>query len=222
MIFMKTTDTYDPGVPDESADSLGWKQEGLLMEQSEAFLGLLQRRGILVDDQIDDEARRRSIKDRKRKTYHNTLLMLQNYRNISWALESFPEEIAEELDRPLESLDALLSLLDTEIIFGNYRLESRLQSVQKSRLLLDRINDALTVLKKKPKDGPILYKVIYETFIAPEHLTIAELVYRLNISARHYYRLRSQAINVLALRLWSAPAEELDSWLEVLTLLELR
>ena len=206
---MKPQPTYD-------------QQEGLLLEQSEAFLGLLQRRGILVDEQIDDEARRRAQMDRKRKTYHNTLLMLQNYRNISWALECFPEEIAEELDRPLESLDALLSLLDTEIVFGNYRLECRLQSVQKSRLLLDRVNDALTVLKKKPKNGLILYKVIYETFIAPESLTHGELLYRLNISSRHYYRLRSQAINVLSLRLWAAPAEELDSWLEVLTLLELR
>jgi len=35
------------------------------------------------------------------------------------------------------------------------------------------------------------------------------------------YRLRSQAFNILSLRLWAAPAEELDSWLEVLTLLEM-
>jgi hypothetical protein len=222
MIIMKATNTYEPGVPGKPQAFWGGEQESQLLEQSEAFLGLLQRRGILEDGQIDDEARRKADMDRKRKTYHNTLLMLQNYRNISWALESFPEEIAVELVRPLESLDALLSMLDTEIVFGNYRLESRLQSVQKSRLLLDRINDALTMLKKKPKVGPMLYKVIYETFIAPEYLTIAELVYRLNISPRHYYRLRSQAINVLSLRLWSAPAEELDSWLEVLTLLELR
>ena len=219
---MKPQPTYDPGVPEKPKAFWGGEQEGLLLEQSEAFLGLLQRRGILVDERIDDEARRRAQQDRKRKTYHNTLLMLQNYRNISWALECFPAQIAEELDRPLENLDALLSLLDTEIVFGNYRLESRLQSVQKSRLLLDRINDALTVLQKKPKNGPMLYKVIYETFIAPDSLTHGELLYRLNISSRHYYRLRSQVINVLSLRLWAAPAEELDSWLEVLTLLELR
>jgi len=33
--------------------------------------------------------------------------------------------------------------------------------------------------------------------------------------------LRSQAFNILSLRLWAAPAEEWDSWLEVLTLLEM-
>lgn len=37
---------------------------------------------------------------------------------------------------------------------------------------------------------------------------------------QHYYRLRTQAINIIALRLWSAPAGEIDSWLEVLTILE--
>jgi len=198
------------------------QQEVLLLEQSEAFLGFLQRRGILEDGQIDDEARRRAAMDKKRRTYHNTLLMLQNYRNIIWALESFPTHIAEELDRPLENMDALLSLMDAEIAFGNYKLETRMQSIQRSRLLLDRINDALTVLQTKPKDGPVLYRVIYETYITPENLNHADLIFRLNMSSRHYYRLRTQAINVLSLRLWAVPSKELDSWLEVLTLLEMR
>jgi len=204
---MKTTDTYD-------------QQEGLLTKQSEEFLGLLQRRGILADDGISDEARQQAIKDRKRKAYHNTQLMLQNYRNISWALECFPAHIAEELDRPMESLDVLLSMLDVEMSLDNRKLEGRLKSVQRSRLLLDRVNEALTVLKKKPRNGEMLYRVIYETYIVQESLTHLDILYRLNISSRHYYRLRSQALNVLALRLWSAPEEELDSWLEVLTLLE--
>jgi len=109
-----------------------------------------------------------------------------------------------------------------ETVFGNYRLENRLQSVQRSRLLLDRINDALTVLKTKPGDGHVLYRVIYETYITPENLSHADIIYRLNMSSRHYYRLRTQAINVLSLRLWAVPSKELDSWLEVLTLLEMR
>ena len=110
------------------------------------------------------------------------------------------------------------------MVFGNYKLESRLHSVQKSRLLLDRINDALTVLKKKPGDGEMLYKEIYETYIVPETLTLThtELLYRLSVSSRHCYRLRQQAFSIFSLRLWAAPAEELDSWLEVLTLLEMR
>lgn len=61
---------------------------------------------------------------------------------------------------------------------------------------------------------------IYMTFLGPDKLMHEELLYRLDISARHYYRLRTQAINIIALRLWSAPAGEVDSWLEVLSILE--
>jgi len=42
------------------------------------------------------------------------------------------------------------------------------------------------------------------------------------MASRHRYHLRAQAINVLSLRLWAVPSKELDSWLEVLTLLEMR
>jgi len=77
-----------------------------------------------------------------------------------------------------------------------------------------------TVLKKKPKDGEIMYKIVHETYITPEALTHADILYRLNISSRHYYRLRTQAVNILSIRLWATSAAELDSWLEVLTLLE--
>ena len=198
------------------------QQEHRLSDQSIAFLGLLQRRGILADDKISGEARQKADMDKKRKAYHNTLLMLQNYRNISWALECFPAQIAEELDRPMENLDALLSMVDVELSLGNRKLEGRLQSVQRSRLLLDRVNEALTVLKKRPGNGELLYRIIYETFIAPESLKHIEIMYRLDISSRHFYRLRTQAIEILSLRLWAAPAGELDSWLEVLTLLEMR
>ena len=197
------------------------QQEHQLSNQSIAFLGLLQRRGILADDGISDEARRKADMTKKQKTYHNTLLMLQNYREISWALECFPAQIAEELDRPMQELDELLSMMDVELSLDNRKLEHRLQSIQKSRLLLDRINDALTVLKTKPVDGRLLYQVIYETYITPEPLTHTELLYRLAVSSRHYYRLRQQALGILSLRLWAAPAEELDAWLEVLTLLEM-
>lgn len=120
----------------------------------------------------------------------------------------------------LAELDVLLDHMDLEMGMGNRKLESRLESVKKSRLLLDRVNEALTVLKRKPDNGPKMYEIIYLTYLAPDKLSHTDLLYRLDISSRHYYRLRGQAITILSIRLWSAPASEVDSWLEVLTLLE--
>lgn len=196
------------------------QQESQLSAQSAAFLQMLTKRGILEDQEIDDEKIRQAEKKKKRNMYHNTMLMLQHYRNITWVLECFPSRIAEELDRPMNDLDALLSLISTEIGMDNARLENRLRSVQRSRLLLDRINEALTVLRQKPGNGELMYKVIFETFITPDKLSHTDILYRLNISSRHYYRIRQQAVNILSIRLWAAPVAELDSWLEVLTLLE--
>lgn len=187
---------------------------------TESFLQMLTDRGLLDDQAIHNEKVREAVKKKRRNMYHNTQLMLQHYRNITWALECFPTHIAEELEQPLSDLDALLSLVSAEIGMDNVKLENRLLHIQKSRLLLDRVNEALTILKMKPGNGELMYKLIYESFITPEKLSHADILYRLHISSRHYYRLRQQAINILSIRLWATPTGELDSWLEVLTLLE--
>ncbi len=57
-------------------------------------------------------------------------------------------------------------------------------------------------------------------YIAPEKLSHHELLYRLDMSSRHYYRLRQQAITILSIRLWAAPDTGVDVWLEMLTLIE--
>lgn len=192
----------------------------LLSPQAEQFLGLLERKGIVPNQEITSEKARLADSALRKNMYHNTRLMLQNYREIAWALECFPTRVAEELDRPLHDLDALLTAVDGQLALDNIRLENRLECVKKSRILIDRINEAITVLRQKPGNGQKMYDIIFQTYITPEKLTHDELLYRLNISDRHYYRLRQQAINILSIRLWAAPAGSLDAWLEVLMLLE--
>lgn len=196
------------------------QQERKILEQSEAFIALLTKRGILADPAIDDKKVRSAKQERKKNSYHNTLMLLQHYRTIAWMLECFPETLIQELERPLADLDALLEQVDVEYAMENRKLEGRMAGVQKSRLLLDRINEALTVLKKKPENGERLYQLIYLTYIDPEQLSHTELLYRLDMSSRHYYRLRQQAITIISLRLWATPAPDMDLWLEMLALLE--
>lgn len=200
--------------------SLYEQQEERIRVQSDAFITLLTERGILGDHRIDDERIRNARQTKQKNTYHNTLMLLKNYRTIAWMLECFPDNVAAELDRPFEELDELIEHIDIEMSMGNRKLESRIEGVRKSRILLDRVNEALTVLKKKPENGELLYNLIYQTFITPEKLGLTDILYRLDISPRHYYRLRSQAITILSIRLWAAPAKDVDFWLEMLTLLE--
>ena len=196
------------------------QQEAQLAEKSQAFINLLTQRGILANPKVTNEKIRAARQKKDRDSYHNTLLLLQNYRTLVWVMECFPATVAEELDRPFSDVDELLEQMDLQLAMGNRKLENQLEGAKKSRLLLDRVNEALTVLKQKPKNGMELYRLIYLTYIGPETLRHKELLYRLNLSSRQYYRFREQAITVLSIRLWSAPAADVDFWLEMLTFLE--
>ena len=167
---------------------------------SERIMKMLAQRGIISDKNIDGEKMKNVGQEKK---YHNTLLLLKNYRTIAWVLECFPDTLAEELEQPFEGLDELLDRFDAEMGMENRKLENRMMSVQKSRLMIDRVNEALSVLKKKPDNGQKLYDLIYQTYISPEKLRLSDILYRLDMSPRHYYRLREQVVNILSIRLWS-------------------
>lgn len=196
------------------------EEEKNLASKSAAFVQYLMRRGLLVDQRFVNEDAQRRRQEVARKAYHNTELLLTSYREIVWALESVPDQIASELQMPFATLDELVDRIDLEIGMENKRLESRLNSVTKSRLLIDRINEAVSVLKTKPKDGNDMYRVIYKTFMDPNVCrNIYDLFYELNLSKRKYYELRKKAIRLISLRLWSAPDKEVDVWLDVLMML---
>ena len=193
-------------------------QEKELQKQTDAVLRLLTKRGVLPNEKITDEKRRAALQKRQKESYHNTELLLKNYRIVAWMVECFPETVAAELEKPFETVDALLDGMEISSTFGERKLERRTAAVEETRLMLDRVNDALTVLRKKPENGQLLYDLIYLSYIAPEVLPIQELLYRLCVSTRHYYRLRKEAILVLSLRLWSSPDPTMDLWLDLLTL----
>ena len=102
-------------------------------------------------------------------------------------MDTFPDTVAEELDKPFENFDDMIDRLDLEMSLNNKKIQNKLAGLEKTRLLINRINDALTVLKKKPNDGESLYNLIYLTYISPEVLNHNELLFRLSISSRQYY-----------------------------------
>lgn len=189
-------------------------------KQNDSILNLLMSGGMIKDRKITDEKIRDAQQKKHQQAFHNTELLLRHYRSIAWLLECFPDTIAEELEGAFKDLDSMINRLDVEMARGNKKIERRLESIEKTRLLVDKVNEALTVLKKKPDDGELMYEVIKLTYIEPETLNHNELLFRLNLSSRHYYRIREQAISIISIRLWSSPSKEIDIWLEMLSMLE--
>lgn len=163
------------------------QQEKRIQAQSDAFITLLTKRGILGDSRIDDAQKRAARQEKTKNCYHNTLMLLQHYRTLVWMLECFPETVATELDRPFEGVDKLIEDVDVEVALGNKKLESRMQGMQKSRLLMDRLNEALTVLRKKPDNGERLYmnnkdrkrQIAYEVLMILGMLALLTFICRL-------------------------------------------
>ena len=104
------------------------QQEKRIQAQSDAFITLLTKRGILGDSQIDDAQKRAARQEKTKNCYHNTLMLLQHYRTLVWMLECFPETVAAELDRPFEGVDKLIEDVDVEVALGNKKIESRIHS----------------------------------------------------------------------------------------------
>ena len=172
------------------------------VSQTEAVFSFLNDRGI----QIPCEQELSEKEDRemafKKKAYHNTELLLKNYRNILWQLDCEVDTIAAELDVPFKDIDALLSSVDAAIGMDDRRIERRLERLSKTRKLLDRVNEALTVLKEKPGNGDLLYQIISLSYISRSEMRQCEIIDQLNISKRHFYRLGEEAVSIISLRLW--------------------
>ena len=196
------------------------EEEMNLSDQSKAFVEFLTNRGMLSDPQIPDTSIRERRQAIAKKAYHNTLLLLKHYRDIMWAMNSIPKELREELNIPLSDLDGLLDRLDTEMSLENIEMENRLRTIQKSRLLIDRLNQAVNVLKDKPTDGDILYEVIYRTYIGPKPEKITYLIMDMNLTRRRYYKYRNMAIELISIKLWSTPDSKIELWLDLLEILD--
>lgn len=196
------------------------EEEMNLSDQSKAFVDYLTSRGVLSDPKISDKNIREKKKELAKKANHNTLLLLKHYRDIIWAMNSIPSELKQELNIPLSDLDGLLDRLDTEMSLENVEMENRLRTIMKSRLLIDRLNEAVSVLKDKPTDGDLLYEVIYRTYIGPKPSTITNLIIDMNMTRRRYYRYRNMAIELISIKLWSTPDSKIELWLDLLEILD--
>ena len=64
------------------------EEEKKLSAKTEQFLGYLMRSGYLADPKIQDPKARAKKIEKNQKTYHNTRMLLEHYREMLWAISS--------------------------------------------------------------------------------------------------------------------------------------
>lgn len=63
------------------------QQEEKILVQSDAFISLLTKRGILADQKIDSEKVRSAKQEKTKNSYHNTFMLQQQYCTSVWMME---------------------------------------------------------------------------------------------------------------------------------------
>ena len=89
--------------------------EKRILQQSTAFADFLTRKGAIADGEIEDERIRKAKQNAAKKAYHNTEVLLEQYRTIVWVLECTPDELSEELRVHTKNIDELVSRIDFEM-----------------------------------------------------------------------------------------------------------
>lgn len=183
------------------------------------LINALVAAGYISDISITDEKWRNAKQTAAKRAYHNTEMLLNNYRNFAWMIKYYPNNIANELEMQYESTEELFRLLDLECAKGNKKLEGRLLSYFPTKERFDRLNAAISALQYKPKNGKKLYTLIYMRYVSEADVTVDDIMRELNIGHTQYARYRKKAIELISLWLWGAEDSEKSLMLESLELL---
>lgn len=154
--------------------------------------------------------------------FHNTELLLRNYRDVVWSLEvsvfhantSFLEEYGSSLEDFLEM--SYVAGMDVDAS----DVAARIKSINRSRNMLRIIDSAVELLRKKHRKGEIYYWTLYYSYLSPQELeNVEEIVEKLSnyakdMSRRTYFRKRDEAVLQLGRLLWGYTTKECMEILE--------
>ncbi|VDN47253.1 conserved protein of unknown function [Petrocella atlantisensis] len=136
--------------------------------------------------------------------YHNTKALLELYSKVLWrinsSLKEMDQECRESTNRKLTEL--INSMVDIDTRINQKRLNSRLQSIEESKSILDFIDLSMNQLKVYPDEGEKYFEILDQIYIARTIRSIERLAENYNISRSTMYREKNKAIKIFGVILW--------------------
>lgn len=158
----------------------------------------------------------------KSPIYHNTWLLLQKYRDISWSMELSVQEVRRQFS--IEYGSSVEEFLDSIYLAGaelsGTEIEHHAQCIKRSHQMLALLDSAVELLRAKHKNGEAYYWILYHSYLSPHRLhNVEEIIDQLrphiqDISYRTYYRKRRESIEALGAILWGYSARDCLDLLE--------
>lgn len=98
--------------------------------------------------------------------YHDTRTLLRKYRDVMWNLEVSDLDLQEEFKAEYGlSTDALF--VDSEVNKGGNRLESYARALERSKKMMQIIDTAIDLMRRKHKKGEFYYWILYYAYLSP-------------------------------------------------------
>ena len=155
--------------------------------------------------------------------YHNTRTFLNKYRDISWILEVSDLNLQKEFKTTYElSTDALF--VDSEVNKSGNRLENYARALERSKKMMQIIDTAIDLMRRKHKKGEFYYWILYYAYLSPQQCENAGAILHsletkgISISLRTYYVHRDEAIEILSSILWGYTSQDCEKITKLLTL----
>ena len=205
---------FETGIAMATLDSI-CQSDKWMTDEARQLMDYLISSGTIQNINIQNERIREVIRRRNAIAFHNTELLLRQYRDIAWQLEYAPYKIAEELDYRCDNLEEVIKAFDYEFITNNKSLEYRLEQLEHSVIMFKALNEALTILKLKPDHGELYYRILYLHYIDPEQKKVPDITEELGLRRSTYYALKKEAISSVSTRLWYyMPARQIGMLIE--------
>ena len=110
--------------------------------------------------------------------YHDTRTLLRKYRDVMWNLEVSDLDLQEEFKAEYGlSTDALF--VDSEVNKGGNRLESYARALERSKKMMQIIDTAIDLMRRKHKKGEFYYWILYYAYLSPQQCENAGAILQL-------------------------------------------
>lgn len=116
--------------------------------------------------------------------YHDTRTLLRKYRDVMWNLEVSDLDLQEEFKAEYGlSTDALF--VDNEVNKGGNRLENYARALERSKKMMQIIDTAIDLMRRKHKKGEFYYWILYYAYVqCPPVRKAGGSFYRANLPRR--------------------------------------
>ena len=152
----------------------------------------------------------------EKKYYHNTLILLQKYRDVVWSIEASVLQTKINFEREFGC--GIEEFLDMSYAAGadlsGTNVEEQMRCIEKNQKMLRIIDNSVDTMRRKHKKGELFYWILYYTYLSDQEAeNIEEIIQKLmehtkDMSFGTYYRRRNEAISSLSTVLWGFTAKD--------------